>query len=121
MANDRPSTAKVHPEHRMTITSDICSIDRIHRHATTKASRHGGVTDDRTPLGICVSHSGISKGAEADNGEWGAGLLSADNKPAPLAAGNGSADSYGWEYKETDGDDSRAQAVTLIDVEWLGG
>ncbi|MFD5514693.1 hypothetical protein [Streptomyces sp. NPDC127066] len=35
MVNDRPSNAKVHPEHRMTIASDICSIYRIHRHATT--------------------------------------------------------------------------------------
>ncbi|MEU8952451.1 hypothetical protein [Streptomyces sp. NPDC048489] len=30
-----------------------------------------------------------------------------------------SADSYGWEYKESDAGDRYAQAVTLIDVEWL--
>ncbi|MCX4581404.1 hypothetical protein OHB41_51590 [Streptomyces sp. NBC_01571] len=30
-----------------------------------------------------------------------------------------SADTYGWEYTETDDGDSRAQPATVIDVEWL--
>ncbi|MER6441306.1 hypothetical protein ABT275_33715 [Streptomyces sp. NPDC001185] len=36
-----------------------------------------------------------------------------------LPVRSASADSYGWEYKETDADDSRAQPATVIDVEWL--